>query len=107
MSHPCASCKRGARNLACLALAVVFFLLLGPDAYSQTETATIRGSVVDPTGAVVQGAIVRLIDVDRGAQTEVATGNSGSYTFASVRPGHYRMEVEKEDSGLLVLPESL
>jgi len=73
----------------------VFCLVLGPDAHAQTETATIRGSVTDPTGAVVPNAMVRLIDIDRGIQSEVATGNSGFYTFASVRPGHYRMEVEK------------
>ena len=38
---------------------------------------------------------VRLIDVDRGSQTEVATGSGGFYAFASVRPGHYHIEVEK------------
>jgi len=95
MSHPCANCRRRPWNLPCLALAVVFCLLLGPDAHAQTETASIRGSVTDPTSAVVFNATVRLIDVDRGSQTEVATGNAGFYTFASVRPGHYRMEVEK------------
>src|SRR5258708_3224163 len=62
---------------------------------AQAESASIRGSVIDPTGAVVRNAMVRLIDIDRGPQTEVATGSGGFYTFASVRPGHYRMEVEK------------
>jgi hypothetical protein len=66
-----------------------------PPAVAQTETATIRGSVVDPAGAVVPKATVRLIDVDRGSRTEVATGSGGFYTFASVRPGHYHIEVEK------------
>jgi outer membrane receptor protein involved in Fe transport len=51
--------------------------------------------VTDPTGAVVPGATVRLTDVDRGIKTEVATGNSGFYTFADVRPGPYQMDVEK------------
>jgi len=50
---------------------------------------------MDPTGAIVRDALVRLIDIDRGSQTEVATGSGGFYTFASVRPGRYRMEVEK------------
>jgi hypothetical protein len=64
-------------------------------AHGQTETGGIYGSVIDPTGAVVPTATVRLIDVDRGLKTEVATGNSGFYTFANVRPGHYKIEVEK------------
>src|SRR5208283_2422017 len=63
--------------------------------YGQAETGTIYGSVTDPTGAVVPGATVRLIDIDRGIKTEVATGNTGFYNLASVRPGHYQMEVEK------------
>ena len=95
MSHPCANCSRRARNLACMALAVLFCLILRPDAHAQTETASIRGSVTDPTGAVVPNATVRLIDVDRGSRTEVPTASGGFYTFASVRPGNYRMEVEK------------
>src|SRR6266853_523030 len=93
MSHPCASCKRRAPNLARLAIAVVFCLALGH--YAHAQTATIRGSVTDSTGAVVPNATIRLIDVDRGLQTGLTTGNAGFYTFASVRPGHYRMEVEK------------
>lgn len=75
---------------------VLFFLAtLHLPAYSQTETATIYGSVTDPTGAVVAGAAVRAIDVDRGIKTEVATGNSGFYTFANLRPGSYQIDVEK------------
>jgi len=103
VSHPCANCKRRARNSACLALAIVFCVILNPDAGAQTETATIRVSVTDPTDAVVPGATVRLIDVDRGSQTEVSTGNGGFYTFPSVRPGHYRMEVEKSGFKLVRL----
>ena len=83
------------RRLAVLA----FLFLLGTGmislAHGQTETGGIYGSVIDPTGAVVPTATVRLIDVDRGLKTEVATGNSGFYTFANVRPGHYKIEVEK------------
>jgi hypothetical protein len=62
---------------------------------AQSVSASIGGTVTDPTGAVILGASVRLIEVDRGTQAEVATGNGGFYTFASVRPGHYRIEVEK------------
>ena len=79
------------------ALSIFFFLAAGiiSPAHAQTETGTIYGSITDPAGAVVANATVRLIDADRGAQSEVATGTTGFYSFASVRPGHYRMEVEK------------
>src|SRR5208283_4349395 len=77
---------------------IVFFLLVAGislPAHGQTETGTIYGSVSDPTGAVVPSATVRLIDPDRGVKIEVATEGSGFYTFASVHPGHYQIEVEK------------
>ena len=76
---------------------VLFILAVGAisPAHAQTETGTIYGSINDPTGAVVPKATVRLIDVDRDIGTDLATDISGFYTFASVRPGHYRMEVEK------------
>ncbi len=74
-----------------------------PPALAQTKTGTIRGSVIDPAGAVVPNASIRLIDVDRGSQTQVATGNGGFYTFANVRPGHYRMEAEKSGFKLVRL----
>src|SRR4029077_12099090 len=73
------------------------------NAYSQTEAATIRGSVTDSSGAVISSAAVRLIDVDRGTRKEVQTGSSGFYSFASVAPGRYRMEVEKSGFRLIHL----
>jgi len=85
-------------------LAVIFFLFaFHTTARAQTETAGIYGSVTDPTGAVVPKAVVRLIDIDRGTQNEIATGNSGLYTFADVRPSHYQMEVEKNGFKLVRL----
>jgi Carboxypeptidase regulatory-like domain/TonB dependent receptor-like, beta-barrel len=88
-------------------LSIVFFLVAGvvSPANGQTETATIYGSVTDPTGAVVPSATVRLIDTDRGLKSEVATGSSGFYSFPDVRPGHYRMEVEKSGFKLARLTE--
>ena len=83
--------------LLLVGMSACFFL----HAHAQTESGTIRGSVTDPSGAVVPGASVRLIDDDRGLQTEVATGSGGSYSFSSVRPARYRMEVEK--SGFKVI----
>jgi hypothetical protein len=63
-------------------------------ALAQLETATVSGQVVDPSGLSVAGAHVKLVDIDRDTSTSAATNNSGLYTFASVRPGRYRMEVD-------------
>src|SRR5215469_15711483 len=84
------------RGLSSPAAAILLFAVSALSVvHCQTETATIRGTVADSTGAVIREANVRLIDIDRGLRTEVATGSTGFYTFASVRPGHYQIEVEK------------
>ncbi|HWY54130.1 MAG TPA: TonB-dependent receptor [Terriglobales bacterium] len=75
-----------------------FFLLflvtcLVHPALAQLDTATVSGQVVDPAGLGVTGAHVKLVDIDRDTTTSAATNNSGLYTFASVRPGRYRLEV--------------
>ena len=76
----------------------LFLLLLATclvhPALAQLETATVSGQVVDPSGLGVTGAHVKLVDIDRDTSTTATTNNSGLYTFASVRPGRYRMEVD-------------
>ena len=61
---------------------------------AQLETGTVSGQILDPSGANIVGAQVKLIDIDRGTNIASTTNNSGLYTFPSVRPGRYRMEVE-------------
>ena len=85
------------RLSACLIGKYVFLLLifsLGANfTWAQSETATVSGQVVDPSGLNVTGAQVKLVDIDRDTSTNVTTNNTGLYTFPSVRPGRYRIEV--------------
>jgi hypothetical protein len=74
-------------------LPLLFFSLVAHFTWAQSETATLSGQVVDPSGLNITGAQVKLVDIDRGASSSVTTNNTGLYTFPSVRPGRYRMEV--------------
>jgi len=74
-------------------LLLILVSLAANSALAQLETATVSGQVVDPTGLSITGAKVRLVDIDRDTTTGAATNASGLYTFPSVRPGRYRMEV--------------
>jgi hypothetical protein len=76
---------------SCLLLLLVS--LAANSAFAQLETATVSGQVVDPSGLSITGAQVRLVDIDRDTTTGTTTTPSGLYTFPSVRPGRYRMQV--------------
>ena len=75
----------------CLLLLLVLFA--ANSAFAQLETATVSGQVVDPSGLSITGAQVKLVDIDRDTTTGTVTNSSGLYTFPSVRPGRYRMQV--------------
>lgn len=79
------------RLLACILASLLSATVL----FAQSESASIRGSVTDVTGALVPQATVRLVNIDRGTKMGTESNDSGFYTFANVHPGRYRMEVEK------------
>src|SRR5262249_50938173 len=74
--------------LACIALLVVCSV------FSAQATTSIRGRVLDPQEAVVQGASVTLEHVSTRAIRNSSTDNLGSYQFLQLPPGTYRVMVE-------------
>jgi hypothetical protein len=73
-------------------LALFSVLMVFQPAHAQT-TATISGSVQDPTGSVIPGANVTLVNT--GTQyTRVAVSNgTGFFAFPSLDPGTYTVKV--------------
>jgi len=76
-----------------LAIPCLFFLL-SPALWAQLYTGTVTGLVTDPSGAVVPGAQVHLVDELKGFVYTATTDATGSYLFRSVPPGNYRVEVQ-------------
>jgi hypothetical protein len=83
----------------------------------QTHAATLMrgngqlsGAVTDSTGAVVPGALVRLLDEDTNVIAQTNTDSNGQYSLPGVSAGSYRLEVEHQGfnkqviSGLHVSP---
>jgi hypothetical protein len=61
-------------------------------AQAQTAaTATVIGTVTDPTGAVVAGAKVALTNISTNSTLNTTANAAGQYTFPSVTPGTYRI----------------
>jgi hypothetical protein len=80
------------------ALSGVFFLALASCARSQEITATILGTVTDPSGAVVAGATIVVVNTDQAiVARRLTTSKSGEYVVPLLVIGHY--EVSAEASG--------
>jgi hypothetical protein len=74
--------------LAILAIANV------PRMLSQAVSiATVTGRIVDPSGAVVVGAQVKITAVDTATVHVAVTDSSGTYSFPSLTIGAYTLEV--------------
>ncbi len=78
-----------------LALLMIGMLCCAPRAFGQTDTATISGYITDQSGAVISGAAIELTNVETNTDVSQTSNGSGLYVFSSVKPGHYRMVVQK------------
>ncbi len=73
---------------------VVLLLLAVPAVAAAQNTATLRGTVTDPSGAVLPGATVTVTNAGtRDARTAVSD-ERGGYTFAGLFTGTYQLKVE-------------
>ena len=72
---------------------LVFAVLMTPTLFSQVDysTATLRGTVMDQTGAVVAGATVTATNASTGISKVVKTGTDGAYRLSALPPGHYQV----------------
>ena len=66
--------------------------LFTPAAHAQFN-ASLSGTVQDPSGGVVPGATVTLVNTATKEQKTATTGASGFYRFGELGPGHYGMTV--------------
>ena len=73
---------------------IVLLLALTALSFGQVNTAAIVGSVSDPSGAVVPGALIVVENIATQAQRNAAAGPDGSYSFQFLPIGEYRMRVE-------------
>ena len=70
-----------------------FLILLSPTLRAQLYTGTVTGLISDPTGAVIPGAQIQLMDEQKGYVFTATSDTSGSYLFRSVLPGTYKLDV--------------
>jgi hypothetical protein len=72
---------------------VVLVGFLALQVKSQTISGIISGRVVDPSGAVIPGASVKLIEQNTGVAVTTKVLPNGNFVFPAVLPGSYYVEV--------------
>ena len=75
---------------------VVLLLLACPALVcAQTAVTSVRGTITDPSGAMVPAAEVILNDSATGFEISHTTDASGAYSFLQIPPGRYIIRVRK------------
>jgi outer membrane receptor protein involved in Fe transport len=80
------------RILACVLLTIS----AGLNVAAQQITGSIRGTVTDPSGAVVQAATITAKKVETGLTRSVSTDHQGNYVLVELPIGHYQLDVQAQ-----------
>src|SRR5258707_15584725 len=76
-----------------LSLSVLAFLVTAQNSAWAQATASLRGTVTDPSGGVVAGAKITPTNTATNIARQSATDGEGGYLFELLQPGTYKMTV--------------
>src|SRR4051812_20835292 len=83
------------RIYACRLAAVVAILALSSFARAQAASATLGGTVLDESSAVVPGAQITVVNLDTRLRRETTTDAQGRFVVPLLSPGRYRVTAER------------
>jgi len=83
------------RGLIRVALICLSLFLSSALSFAQGQLGALTGSVLDPSGAVVPEAALKITNVNTGVNWSIKSSSAGYYRLP-VPPGTYRVEAEKE-----------
>src|SRR3979490_1083547 len=86
-----------------LAVTTVIALLASPLSGQTTATGALAGELLDPNGAVVPGATLRLVNRSTSRTLTAISTDSGRFCFLLLPPGSYELQASKTDFGPLEL----
>jgi hypothetical protein len=73
--------------------------------HAQSTNASLTGRITDPSKGLIADAKVAAVSADTNVRYESVTNSSGEYSLASLLPGTYRIEVEKNGFKKLIKPD--
>src|SRR5437867_12244655 len=83
------------KAFACFFLVVLSFIPVAAWAQAGAGEASIEGTVVDQTGALVPGATVTARNIATQLTRTVTSNDVGHYVFNNLPPGDYEVTFEK------------
>src|SRR5438874_5227942 len=84
-------------------LGVLVLLLVSLGASLAQSTATLAGTVTDPTGAVVPNANVKVRSLATNTTRETVSDSAGAYVVPSLQPGDYEIRTTAAGFGTSVI----
>lgn len=79
------------KNLLRFAGVVLTFLLFAATLLAQSPTGDIRGTVTDPSGAVVPSATIKVTEVTTNRSVDVPVTSAGLFSALHLLPGNYKV----------------
>ncbi len=78
-----------------LVLLVVSIFLVSSIVYAQSlgNAGTVKGTVLDPSGAVVAGALIRVANPVTGYSQTATSGSDGTFQLSNLPPNPYHLEI--------------
>jgi Carboxypeptidase regulatory-like domain/TonB-dependent Receptor Plug Domain/TonB dependent receptor len=86
--------KHTLRTIHTFALALMALFVCAGIASAQDATGRIIGNVTDPSGSPVEGAKIRIENIDTHSAEETVSDRDGFYQVLSLKIGNYRVSVE-------------
>lgn len=77
-------------KLTCTLVAI----LCAYNVVAQQITGSIRGTVIDPSGAIVQNAVVTARQTETGLSRSTTADRTGTYVLLELPVGHYQLQIE-------------
>ena len=79
-----------------LAMIAIVFCIGGVAGMAQTVTGAVRGTITDPSGAIVSGATVTATNTASSVATTTRTNNTGEYSIRFLQIGQYKLTVSAQ-----------
>jgi hypothetical protein len=97
----------GLKRLWVIVLAVVLVVSAKTNLMAQTaSTGALRGTLTDPSGAVIAGATITLTNLDTGQARTTMTMTDGTYQLTLLAPGNYRVRIEASGFNPVEIPSA-